>query len=103
MQMKQHATNLLGGKASGASENLAQRTNPNRLRVHYLKRFRQASKDAANLLSKAQGAVDEASLIEIEGYKAQMDAISNMERFQHEQAINDLLKAIMIYKHISQQ
>lgn len=43
MQMKQHATALTGGKAGATGESMAQRTNPSRLRVHYLKRFRSAS------------------------------------------------------------
>jgi len=46
------------------------RTNPNRLRVHYLKRFQKASQAADIILKMATGAVDEITLIEIEGYKA---------------------------------
>ena len=44
MQMKQHASTLSGGKAAaGNAGSLAPRTNPNRLRIHYLKRFQGAS------------------------------------------------------------
>ena len=72
MQMKQHGSAISGGKTVGVSAagTLLKRTNPNRLRVHYLKRFQKASEAASKLLKLATGAVDDISLIEIEGYKA---------------------------------
>ena len=39
-------------------------------------------------------------MIEIEGYKAQMNAICNMERQNYEEAINDFLKAKLIFSQI---
>ena len=41
------------------------------------------------------------SLIEIEGYKAQMDAIYRMERHDYEDALNHLLKAKLIFEKIA--
>ena len=71
MQMKQQAAALSSGKAANAGgASLASRNNANRLRVHYLKRFHRASQSADKLLKLATGAVDDISLIEIEGYKA---------------------------------
>ena len=99
MQMKQHASALSGGKAAG-SGTLTQRTNQNRLRVHYLKRFQKASQASDKLLKMATGAVDGMSLIEIEGYKAQMEAIYNMEKHNFEEALNNLLKAKLIFENI---
>ena len=100
MQMKQHASALSGGKAGNVvgAGTMAQRTNPNRLRAHYLKRFRKASQAAARLLQLATGAVDDITLIEIEGYKAQMEALNNMERHQNEEALNEFLKAKHIFE-----
>ena len=48
----------------------------------------------------ATGAVDGMSLIEIEGYKAQMEAIYNMEKHNFEEALNNLLKAKLIFENI---
>ena len=103
MHMKQHASALLGGKAGAASNSgaLSSRNNANRLRVHYLKRFKKASQSADRLLKLADGALDQISLIEIEGYKAQMDAIFSMEKHDYEEAINDLLKAKLIFEQIA--
>ena len=39
-------------------------------------------------------------MIEIEGYKAQMNATFNMERHDYEEAINDFLKAKLIFNEI---
>eukprot|EP00354_Favella_ehrenbergii_P009812 CAMPEP_0170462250 /NCGR_PEP_ID=MMETSP0123-20130129/7825_1 /TAXON_ID=182087 /ORGANISM="Favella ehrenbergii, Strain Fehren 1" /LENGTH=343 /DNA_ID=CAMNT_0010727421 /DNA_START=18 /DNA_END=1049 /DNA_ORIENTATION=- len=100
MQMKQHASALSGGKAVAQSGTMSTRSNPNRLRIHYLKRFQKASVQASQLLEKATGAVDELSLIEIEGYKAQMNAVYNMERHDYEEALNDFLKAKLIFSEI---
>lgn len=97
MQMKQHASALSGGKAAASSQSMAVRTNPNRLRIHYLKRFQKASQSAGKLLKLAEGAVDELSLIEIEGYKAQLDAVYHMERHNFDEAINEFLKAKLIF------
>ena len=36
----------------------------------------------------ATGAVDDISLIEIEGYKAQMEAVFRMEKHDYEEALN---------------
>ena len=101
MQMKQHASTISGGKAGANSGTMAQRGNANRLRVHYLKRFQKASQAATKLHKLATGAVDDISLIEIEGYQAQMNAIYNMERHEHEEALNDLLKAKLIFEQIA--
>lgn len=101
MQMKQHASALSGGKAASATQSMTTRTNPNRLRIHYLKRFYKASQAADKLLKLSQGAVDELSRIEIEGYKAQMDAIYKMERHNFEEAINEFLKAKLIFTEIA--
>ena len=103
MQMKQHASVLSGGKAGNAAQNsnLANRMNPNRLRVHYLKRFKQAAQAADRLLKLSAGGVDDMSLIEIEGYKAQMDAVYLMEKHEYEEALNHLLKAKLIFEKIS--
>ena len=50
MQMKQQASSLSGGKAAAmGNSSVAKRTNPNRLRVHYLKRFQRASQSAQKL------------------------------------------------------
>ena len=101
MQMKQHASTLSGGKANNvANDTLTRRTNANRLRAHFLKRFRKASQAADKLLQLATGAVDELSLVEIEGYKAQMDATFAMERNDHESAINNFLTAKLIFSEI---
>jgi len=102
MQMKQHASTLSGGKASNAASNdtLSRRTNANRLRAHFLKRFSKASQAADKLLQLATGAVDQLSLVEIEGYKAQMDATFAMERNDHESAINNFLTAKLIFSEI---
>jgi signal recognition particle subunit SRP68 len=100
MQMKQHASALSGGKAAAGSGDLTMRTNPNRLRVHYLKRFQKASQAADKLLKLSTGAIDDISLIEIEGYKAQMEAIYNMEKHNFEEALNNLLKAKLIFENI---
>ena len=40
-------------------------------------------------------------MIEIEGYQAQMNAIFNMERHDFEEAMNDLLKAKLIFEQIA--
>lgn len=104
MQMKQHASALSGGKAGGnvaGAGTMSQRTNPNRLRAHYLKRFRKASQAAVRLNQLATGAVDDITLIEIEGYKAQMEALNNMERLKNEEALNDFLKAKHIFEQIA--
>ena len=61
MQMKQHASALSGGKASANNGSLAARTNPNRLRIHYPKRFHKASQAAGKLVQMADGAVDAVS------------------------------------------
>jgi hypothetical protein len=98
MQMKQHASAISGGKAVATSGSLSKRTNPNRLRVHYLKRFLKASQAADKILKMATGAVDEISLIEIEGYKAQMEAVFRMEKHDFEEALNQLLKAKHIFE-----
>jgi len=59
MQMKQHASTLSGGKVNNlANDTLSRRTNANRLRCHFLKRFSKASQAAAKLLQLATGAVD---------------------------------------------
>ena len=63
-----------------------------------MKRFLKASQAAAKLLKLATGAVDDISLIEIEGYKSQIDAIYNMEKHEFEEALNNLLKAKMIFE-----
>ena len=83
------------------NSSVAKRTNPNRLRVHYLKRFQRASQSAQKLLKLANGAVDEISLIEIEGYVAHFDAVYNMERRQYEEALNNLLKSKLIFEQIA--
>lgn len=103
MQMKQQASAVSGGKTAGVSSagSLAKRTNPNRLRVHYLKRFQRASEAASKLLKLATGAVDDISLIEIEGYKAQLEAIYNMEKRSYEDALNNLLKSKHIFEQIA--
>lgn len=80
MQMKQQASALSGGKSSAGGGSMASRTNPNRLRVHYMKRFKRASFSADQLFTKATDAVDDLTLIEIEGYKAHLNATYNMER-----------------------
>ena len=46
MQMKQHASALSGGKAVAQNSSMASRQNTNRLRIHYLKRFKKASVSA---------------------------------------------------------
>ena len=80
---------------------MQKRTNANRLRVHFLKRFRKASQSADRLLKLSDGAVDKISSIEIEGYKAQMDATFAMERLDYEDAINNFLKAKLIFSEIA--
>ena len=101
MQMKQHATTIAGGKASGSTgETMAQRTNASRLRVHYLKRFKSASQAANRLVKLAEGAVDETTLIELEGYAAQLDAAYLMEKHDFEEALNQLLKAKVIFEQV---
>ena len=87
--------------SAGASSTLSSRTNANRLRVHYLKRFKKASQSAERLLRLVKDAVDPVSLIEIEGYKAQMNAVFSMEKHDYEEAMNDLLKAKHIFEQIA--
>lgn len=99
--MKQHASALSGGKAGATGETMKKRTNQNRLRVHFLKKFRSASQSADRLLKLAQGAVDEATVIELEGYKAQMEAVYMMERQDYEEALNLLLKSKHIFEQIA--
>mgnify|MGYP000203270824 CR=1 FL=1 len=101
MQMKQHASAISGGKAAANSGSMTKRTNANRLRVHYLKLFHKASQAAENLYKLATGAVDDISLIELEGYKAQMNATYSMEKHDFEEALNELLKAKLIFEQIA--
>ena len=104
MQMKQQASNLSGKSSAAAnvSKLSGNRTNVNRLKVHYLRRFKRAFQGAKRLREVCEHAVDEPSLFELEAYEEQMEAIFLMEVLKFEEALDHLLKAKVIYEKMSE-
>lgn len=102
MQMKQVAANLTSKQATGVNSLPGNRNNPNRLRMHYLKRFRAAAKTARWVIDNCKGAFDDESQFELEAYSDVMQAVYLMEYHKHDQAIDHLLKAQVIYKQLAE-
>ena len=99
MQMKQHAAALSGKSGQqqqGVKQLAGNRQNPNRIRVHYLRRFRASASASSSMLALCQDALQDMSLIEMEAYDAQMQAVYMMESLQFEEALNHLLKSKLI-------
>lgn len=71
--------------------------NPNRLKVHAIKRFRSAAETAKSLPSDS---LDQTTELEVEAYQLQMQAIYLLETFKYELALDLLLKAKFIYEAI---
>jgi len=69
--------------------------------VHYLKRFRAAAKTATFIQGKCSEAFDSQSVHELEAYTNFLQAVSLMESLKHEDAMDHLLKAQVIYKQIA--
>lgn len=81
MQMKQVANNLQS-KAQHPNQIQAltgNRSNPNRLRMHYLKRFKAAAKTAKWVVDNCANAFDEQSRFELEAYVDFIEAVYLME------------------------
>jgi len=74
MQMKQQASNLSGKSATAKDKKSGTRSNVNRLRVHYLKRFKRATQGATKLKDICNDAVDEPSSFELVAYEELMRA-----------------------------
>ena len=102
--MKQQASNLSGKSANQNSKDKSRgtRSNVNRLRVHYLKRFKRATQGATKLKEICDDAVDEPSSFELVAYEELMRAVYLMETLQFEQAVDHLLKSKVIYEKISE-
>jgi len=93
MQMKQVANNL-NSKVSNPAQSLpGNRTNPNRLRMHYIKRFKAAAKTAKMIKQTCSEAFDEQSRFELEAYCDFIQAVFLMEYRKYEEAIDHLLRA----------
>ena len=102
MQMKQQAANLSGKSANTKDKKSGTRSNVNRLRVHYLKRFKRATQNATKLKDICNEAVDEPSQFELQAYEELMRAVYLMETLQFEQAVDHLLRSKVIYEKISE-
>ena len=103
MQMKQQASNLTAKSSAASSSKLpGNRTNANRLRVHYLKRFKRAALGARKLSEICKDAVDKPSMYELTAYEAFMEATLLMEVQEFKEALDHLLKAKLIYEQLAE-
>jgi hypothetical protein len=78
------------------------RTNANRLRVHYLKRFKAAAKTASFIINQCSSALNEQSLFELEAYQCFMQAMFQMESHKLDEALDNFLKSQVIYKQLAE-
>ena len=82
--------------SSGGGKDNAHR-NANRVRYLGLKRLQKAAQAAQALLEIAKGSLDAYQQVEIEAYASQMLAIYLIESKKFEEALDNLLKAKIIY------
>lgn len=101
MHMKQLASSLTGKSQSQAVKKDG-RTNANRLRIHFLRRFDRAAQWARRLETVGREALDTQSQFELEAYTSQIVANHLMEKQNHQEALDHLLKAKVIYNEIAQ-
>lgn len=102
MQMKQVSANLSGKSSQKTNSLPGKRENVNRLKVHYMKRFKRAFQSAKKLRQVTESAVDEPSLYELIAYEEHMEAVFLMENLKFEEAMDHLLKAKVIYEKIQE-
>jgi hypothetical protein len=74
--------------------------NPNRLKVHSNKRFRSTFTQAKELLNIAKDGLDQVSVFEVQAYVNQMQAYYLMEISKHDQAMDALLEAKLLYDEL---
>ena len=76
--------------------------NPNRLKHHAKKRLHKAFETSQYLGEVSKDSLDEYQQVEVEAYVSQMSAVYQMEVKKFNEALDNLLKAKIIYEKIAQ-